>query len=183
MAIAERLTIEESARLVGRWEWAEARLYEVVGGWAPVAAGPAAKVYFDVCGQHHAWRARLWAERRPGLPSHFVHDYDSATTAIDELTGLSDDVGRLSAYCRVVLPRIVLGYRSWQERCSPVPDGPVARALGFALADVISDWERGSALLAAYLSGEAAEAAAVSAAKAACQLDQSVARHGLLPDG
>jgi hypothetical protein len=183
MAIADPLTIEESARLVSRWEWAEARLYEVLGGWAAEAMGPAAKIYFDVCSQHHAWRARLWEERRPGLPSHFVHEYDGARTAIDELTAVTDDVGRLSAYCRVVLPRVILGYRSWQERCSAAPDQPVARALGFALADVIWDWEHGSGLLTAHLSGEGAGVAAASAAAASCQLDEVLSRSGLLPDG
>ncbi len=179
MAIADPLTIEESARLVSRWEWAEARLYEVLGGWAAVAMGPAAKIYFDVCSQHHAWRARLWEERRPGLPAHLVPEYDGARTAIDELTALTDDVGRLSAYSRVVLPRVILGYRSWQERCSVAPDQPVARALGFALADVMSDWERGSALLTAHLSGEGAEVGAVSAASALAPTRRAAGPQGL----
>jgi hypothetical protein len=182
MVIAEPLTIEESARLVTGWEWVEGRMYEAVGAWARVGLGPGAKIYFDACSQHHAWRARLWEERRPGLPSHFVRDHNGAGSAIDDLDHLTDDVGRLSAYCRVVLPRILVGYRSWQERCSAAADRPVARALGFALADVVSDWERGSALLTAHLSGDGAESAAISAADASRQLDQSLARRGLWPD-
>jgi hypothetical protein len=176
------LTIEESARLVSGWAWAEARLYEVIGGWVPVVLGPAAKIYFDACSQHHAWRARLWEDRRPGLPAHLAGSYDGAGPVIEELAALEDDAGRLGAYCRVVLPRLVLGYRSWQERCSVVPDRPVARALGFALVDVIADWERGCTVLAAYLSGESGEEAAVSGANASRQLDLVLARHGLVPD-
>jgi hypothetical protein len=213
------LTIEESARLVSDWGGAEARLHEVVGGWVPSVVGPAAKIYFDACSQHHAWRAHLWAERRSGLPAHLARVEDgpgtsgkpsaptaagatprtrSAPTAavrpaivravtglpvIDSLAGVEDDVGRLSAYCRALLPRMVVGYRSWQERCSPVSDQPVARALGFALADVMADWERGTAVLETYLSGHGAENAALSAANAAQRLDQTIASQFSLPDG
>jgi hypothetical protein len=201
------LTIEEWASLVVGWEWAETRLFEVVGGWAPTAHSPAAKLYFDACSQHHAWRARLWEERRPGLPAHLVpgpgragpplheppvheppvHELAVHELAVRELAvqlaGLADDVGRLAAYCRVVLPRTVFGYRSWQERCSSVSDRAVARALGFALSDVLADWERGSALLAVHLSGEAGEEAAGVAADASRRVDEALARKGLLPDG
>ena len=202
------LTIEESASLVVGWEWAETRLFEVVGGWAPTAHSPAAKLYFDACSQHHAWRARLWEEHRPGLPAHLVpgpgragppvhgpplheppvhklavHEPAVAELAVHELAGLADDAGRLAAYCRVVLPRTVFGYRSWQERCSSVSDRAVARALGFALSDVLADWERGSALLAVHLSGEAGEVAAGVAADASRRVDEALARQGLLPDG
>ena len=112
------------------------------------------KIYFDSCSQHHAWRARLWEERRPGLP----RSPSSPTTARAGRLSLvsppwTDDVERLSAYCRVVLPRLVVGYRSWQRRCSAASDQPVARALGFALADVLGDWERGCGLLEGYLDG------------------------------
>jgi hypothetical protein len=216
------LTIEESARLVRDWGGAEARLHEVVGGWVPSVVGPAAKIYFDVCSQHHAWRAQLWAERRSGLPAHLAGVEGGAETpvvppaigepaigepaigepaigrpaigrpaigrpaigmsAIDRLASVEDDVGRLSAYCRALLPRMVVGYRSWQERCSPVSDQPVARALGFALADVMADWERGSAVLDTYLSGHGAEEAAVSAANASRLVDQMQAREFSLGD-
>jgi hypothetical protein len=243
MVAFQPLTIEESARLISGWQWAEARLYEVVGAWAPSALGAAAKIYFDACSQHHAWRARLWEERRRGLPTHLVPAYDqdevamartastggaTAGTAVPEagvpytgvpeagvpetgvpdtgvpdtgvpetgvppavmaetvmsgLAGVPDDAGRLSAYCRVVLPRIVVEYRSWQQRCSPVADRTVARVIGFALVDVMADWERGTALLAGYLSGEGGEQAALHAADASRELDQLLARGALLPGG
>lgn len=178
---AEPLTLAEAARLVGAWGWAEGRLYEVVGGWVPSTSGPAAKIYFDACSQHHAWRARLWEERRPGLPSHFVPNYDGNGSAIDGLTTLDDDVGRLSAYCRVVLPRLVVGYRSWQRRCSAASDQPVARALSFAVADVVTDWERGSGLLQGHLDGDGDGQAAASAADAARDLDRALALKGVWP--
>lgn len=184
MAIAEPVTIEESARLVSRWQGAESRLFEVVGRWVPSVTGPAAQIYFDVCSQHHAWRANLWEERRRGLPAEFLSVADEPWAAIEKLAGLEGDVARLSAYCRVILPRTVTAYRAWQSRCSAVSDQPVARALGFALTDVLADWERGSALLAAYLdeagldeagldeAGGHGEDAATSAANACRELDR-----------
>jgi hypothetical protein len=177
----EALTLAETARLVSAWGWAEGRFYEVVGGWVASTRAPAAKIYFDACSQHHAWRARLWEERRPGLPSHFVPGYDGNGPAIDGLTTLDDDVGRLSAYCRVVLPRLVVGYRSWQGRGSAPSDQPVARALGFALADVVTDWERGSGLLQGHLDGDGDGQAAASAADAVRDLDRLLALKGLWP--
>ena len=63
------------------------------------------------------------------------------------LSRLDTDIERLGAYCRVVLPRAIVGYRSWLRRCAESSDRPVARALGFALADVANDWERGTALV------------------------------------
>jgi hypothetical protein len=175
--------MESSARLICGWAWAERRLYEVVGGWATSAVAPAAKIYFDACSQHHAWREQLWDERRPGLPAHMVPSCEGRGTAADALATLEGDVERLSAYCRVVLPRMVVGYRSWEGRCSVSSDRPVRRALGFALADVMADWERGSSILADYLMGDGVDDASAAAAKASNQVDQLLARQDLLPGG
>ena len=55
---------------------------------------------------------------------------------------------RLAGYCRVVLPRTVVAYRSLAKALHATAcDRPVARALGFATDDVLADWERGSELL------------------------------------
>ena len=177
----ETLTLAETARLAGAWGWAESRLYEVVGGWVLSTTGPAAKIYFDTCSQHHAWRARLWHERRPGLPSQFVPVFAGDGPAIEGLSTVGDDAGRLSALCRVVLPRFVVGYRSWQRRCAAVSDQPVARALGFALADVLADWERGCALLQGHLDDDDDGRQAAAAADAARHVDRLLAGYGLWP--
>ena len=181
LPVTEPITIEESARLIGAWEWAEGRFYEVIGGWVTSASRPGTQIYFDSCSQHHAWRARLWEERRPGVPAHLVPDFGESGPAMAGLAALTGDVERLSAYCRVVLPRAVVGYRSWQRRCSATGDQPVARALGLAMADALGDWERGCGLLEGYLGDEGAGHAAVAAAGATAELDQLVAEHGWWP--
>jgi hypothetical protein len=183
IADAQPLSIEASARLICGWAWAERRLYEVLGAWAASAVAPAAKIYFDACSQHHAWRQRVWDERRPGLPAHLVPSYEGTGTAADALATIEGDVERLSAYCRALLPRVVAGYRSWEGRCSVSSDRPVARALGFALTDVLADWERGSGLLAVFLGGDSADDAFSAAANASRQVDQRLARQGLVPGG
>ncbi len=180
------LSVEESARLVSGWATVERRLYEVVGSWVPSVGNPAAKIYFDTCSQHHAWRQRLWEERLPGLPAHLVPSCgrttcDRSTSSIDALGAVEGDVDRLSGYCRAVLPRIVVGYRSWQGRCSGSSDRPVARALGFALMDVLADWESGTSLLTEYLCGDAGEQAVLAAANASRDVDRALAGQGLLP--
>jgi hypothetical protein len=183
---ASPLSVEASARLVSGWATVERRLYEVVGSWVTTAGDPAAKIYFDTASQHHAWRERLWEERLPGLPAHLVPSCDRtacdrSTSPLEALGAVEGDVERLSGYCRAVLPRIVVGYRSWQSRCSGSSDRPVARALGFALMDVLADWESGSSLLTGYLCGDAGEQAALAAASASSNVDRALARHGLLP--
>jgi hypothetical protein len=149
------LTIGESAALAGAWAWAEASLYEVVGAWARTVVHPSAKVYFDACSQHHAWRAQLWQDR---LTARLVATSAGASDLLKPFSGgtgqvmkalscFEGEVERLAGYCRVLLPRTVVAYRSWQRRCSDASDRPVVRALGLATTDVLADWERGTELL------------------------------------
>jgi hypothetical protein len=162
--------------LVAAWADAEAGLYRVVGGWVASTVGAAGKIYFESCSQHHAWRARLWEDRRPGLPAQLAGTYNGTGAANAGLAGLEGDVARLSAYCRVVLPRAVVSYRSWLNRCSPSSDQPAVRALSMAIADVVADWERGSGLLVSHLGGESGAQAAAFAAAATREIDQLMAR-------
>jgi hypothetical protein len=185
------LTIEESATLAGGWAWAEASLYEVVGGWARSTTHPSTKVYFDACSQHHAWRAQLWQER---LPARLVATRAAASDLLKPLSNgapqvmkvlscLDGSVERLAGYCRVVLPRTVVAYRSWQRRCTDASDRPVARTLGFATDDALADWERGSALLVDLLD-HASDADAVGrAAEATSEVERMIVGQGLAARG
>jgi hypothetical protein len=185
------LSIGQSAALAGAWAWAEASLYEVVGGWVRSTPHPSAKVYFDACSQHHAWRAQLLQER---LPARLVAtgasaadlskpSTDGAAQVMKALSCLEGDVERLAAYCRVVLPRTVVAYRSWQSRCSDASDRPVARALGFATDDVIADWERGTALLVELLDNASGQDAVGRAAEASSEVERLLVGEGLGPRG
>jgi hypothetical protein len=183
------LTIGESAALAGAWAWAEASLYEVVGGWVRSTPRPSVKLYFDSCSQHHAWRAQLWQER---LPARLVATRagaadlskplsDRAAQAMKALSCLEGEVERLAGYCRVVMPRTVVAYRSWQRRCSDASDRPVVRALGFATDDAIADWERGTALLVELLDSASGPDAVVRAAEASSEVERRLVGEGLGP--
>ena len=102
---------------------------------------------------------------------------------MDALSRLDTDIARLGAYCRVVLPRAIVGYRSWLRRCAESSDRPVARALGFALADAANDWERGTALVLRYMDAPGGADAVASAAAASSQVERLLVGQGLVPGG
>jgi len=183
------LSIGESAALAGAWAWAEASLYEVVGGWVRSTPHPSAKVYFDACSQHHAWRAQLLQDRLParlvatgaGAADLLKPFSDGAAQAMKALSCLDGGPERLAGYCRVILPRTVVAYRSWQGCCNDASDRPVARALGFATDDVIADWERGTALLVELLDSASEPHAVGRAAQASSEVERLLVGEGLAP--
>ena len=197
------LTIEESARTAGAWTWAESRLYEVVGSWVPSTVWPAAKVWLASASQHHAWRAQVWEGR---LPGRLVPAYAPAATGVPGMAGvpgtelvrpssagtedalaalgrLSGDGARLGAYCRVILPRTVVAYRSWQRRCTASSDRPVARVLALILGDVLADWQEGTEVLTDLLGQPGAADELDEVAAASAQLERLLLGHGLGPNG
>lgn len=193
--------------MAGAWAWAELSLYEVAGAWVASSLRPSAKIYFDACSQHHAWRAQLWqqllpaqvlppgtapgaveassgAAPRAGPATGLVGPFsDGARKMMDALSRLDADIARLGAYCRVVLPRAIVGYRSWLRRCAESSDRPVARALGFALTDAANDWERGSALVLRYMDAPGGVDAVAFAASASSQVERLLVGQGLVPGG
>ena len=98
--------------------------------------------------------------------------YGESGPAIDGLAALTGDVERLSAYCRVVLPRAVVGYRSWQRRCSA--SARPARGPGARLCPDGRSGGLGTGFWPAegYLGDEGAGHAAVAGAGATAELDQ-----------
>jgi hypothetical protein len=183
------LSMDETTTMVGAWAWAEDRLYEVLGGWVASTVGPATKVYFDSASMHHAWRAQLWRER---LPARLVAApgadvlvrplSDGVETAMNALSNLEGDVGRLAAYCRVVLARTVVAYQDWQRRCSPSSDRPVARVLGIVVADVVGDWQDGCSVLVDLLSGAGGDHAVGDAARASEEIERLWISPGRAPN-
>ncbi len=167
-----QLNIEESARLAGRWSWAERRLYEAVGAWASSCTAPGVRVYFDACSQHHAWRSSMWHARLPGRlvqaypgpagpqpPEGLVGPADDrAEGVLAAMRALGSDLERVAVYSRAVLPRCSVAYRRLRASCTPVADRPVARALDLVLADLRPDWEEGASLLVGLLEAPGAPA-------------------------
>src|SRR6476646_3320468 len=60
-------TVEESARRVGNYKWAEMRLFEVLGGWVATVPELDVKLVLGRHTYHHAWHSELWHKRLPEL--------------------------------------------------------------------------------------------------------------------
>lgn len=156
----------DTARLLGLYAAVEGRLYEVLGAFA--ASEPVAElaVLFDALSQQHAWHAWLFAETRPRLPG------DDGTPSslpapvggvLDALAGLPDGAGRLSALARVVLPRLVTGYRRHRAVSRPLSDGAVVRALRLVVRDEVEAMVEAEGLLETLLGAPEALRSAMGA--------------------
>jgi hypothetical protein len=149
-------SLAETARRLGRLRWVELRLFEIVGGWVASTPEPEVKALLAAQSYHHAWHGRVWAER---FPAGYGLDLEEATSPgpghvgdglagwLSEVAVLDGSVARLTGLYRVVLGRLVVGYRYWREEADPVADGPLLRWLGFVLADEVEDWQAGTAAL------------------------------------
>jgi hypothetical protein len=148
-------SVEETARRVGNYKWAEMRLFEVLGGW--VATVPELDVKM-VLGRHtwfHAEHAKRWDERLPELREmnrerltvppnpefekfmDGVREPESADLTIEKLVG---------AY-RVLIPRFIGVYTYHLNGTSRITDAPTIRALTFILQDEYESWRDGEMLL------------------------------------
>lgn len=196
MSLADgQLTMAETARAAGGWVWAERSLFEVAGRWVRTTAAPAAKLFFDSASQHHAWRARLWEQELGGRlvqsygpgpgPEEVSQPFSPASRALVEVLGsLEGDVERMAAYARVVLARTVCEYRWWQGKLSPVSDRPLARVIGFALADASADWAEANSVLTRLLGGAGRETDPIGrAGVAVADVERAVMGEGLVFGG
>lgn len=154
-------TLDESARRAGAHQWAEVRLFEVLGGWVPATAEAEVRLMLDRHSQHCAWRAAQWRDRLPVLADV---DRDAlcsapgeeAARAVEALRQMGGTVGRLAGAYRVALPRLHSAYERHRARAGTVADGSTLRTLGIVLPDVASDWHEGEAVLQSLLQDTAA---------------------------
>ena len=104
--------VEESARRIGNYKWAEMKLFEALGGWVATVPELDVKMRLGTHCYKHAWHAELWAARTPTIPPIAdppdVPDDDlqlaDATPVADaarrrdyegSLTGLADELAAL----------------------------------------------------------------------------------------
>jgi hypothetical protein len=164
---ARALGLKELQHLLGACVWIERRSFEVLGSWVFNEAVPQARVAFDVQSLQHAWHAELLAERLPA-----VDDTDPTTVVLPPsaevdrlLAGLGGGIPapeegtiatvaggtllRLVGLARVLLPRLVAQYTRHLQRCAPVADAPLARALRLVLLDEHQAWQSCEAMVQA----------------------------------
>jgi len=158
--------IEETARLIGAYASVEGRLYEVLGVLAAHEPAPEAAVLLDTLSQQHAWHASLFSQCRPRPPGDSgVPPAPPAPAAqvLDALAGLPDSAGRLAALARVVLPRLVTGYRRHRALARPLSDANVMRALRLVVRDEVEAMVEAEAVLESLLGVPGALGGALSA--------------------
>ena len=147
--------VEESARRVGNYKWAEMRLFEVLGGWVATIPELDVKLVLGRHTYHHAWHSELWHKRLPELremnPERLtVPPNDAFVTfmdAIREPEAPELTIEKLVGVYRVLMPRLIGVYTYHLNGTSRITDAPTIRSLKFALQDEFEDWRDGEMLL------------------------------------
>jgi len=148
-------TVEETARRVGNYKWAEMRLFEALGGWVATVPELDVKLVLGRHTYHHAWHAELWDKRLPELREmntnrltqppnpafeafmESVRDPEAPELTIEKLVGVY----------RVLIPRLIAVYTYHLNGTSTITDAPTIRSLNFVLQDDFEDWRDGEMLL------------------------------------
>ena len=169
--------------------WLERQLFERLGAWSSGPGTASARLHLADASRRHGWHAQVWFDRLPELS---VIDAEALVVAPDDrlvelferLDGVpsSDDddaaVVRLDGYGRVLLPRMIVAYRSTLDRLGVAADASLARWSRIVLADDLDEWERGESVLqGAVRSADRIEALAASRRS----LDELVLGGPLLP--
>jgi hypothetical protein len=148
-------SVEDSARRVGNYKWAEMRLFEALGGWVATVPELDVKLVLGRHTYHHAWHAELWHKRLPELremnPDRLtVPPNDAFVTfmdAIREPEAPEQTIEKLVGVYRVLIPRFIAVYTYHLNATSRITDAPTIRSLKFALQDEFDDWRDGEMLL------------------------------------
>ncbi len=129
--------VEESARRVGNYKWAEMRLFEVLGGWVATVPELDVKLVLGRHTYHHAWHAELWDKRLPELRE--MNTTRLTVPANDAMAEFMDAVRepeapeltieKLVGVYRVLIPRKIAAYTYHLNATSRITDAPTHRSL------------------------------------------------------
>ncbi len=154
-----RFGVEETARRVGNYKWAETKLFEALGGWIATVPELDVKMRLGAHCYHHAWHADLWNQRLPELremkperltqPANdtLVQFFDALTEPeAPELT-----IEKLVGVYRVLIPRFIAAYTYHRNNTSEITDAPTIRSINFILLDEFDDWRDGEMMIQSLL--------------------------------
>ena len=135
--------VEESARRVGNYKWAEMKLFEVLGGWVATVPELDVKMRLGTHCYQHAWHAELWHKRLPELremnPDRLtVPANDGMVRFVEALTEPEAPeltIEKLVGVYRVFIPRFIAAYTFHRNGTSQITDAPTIRSLRFILQD------------------------------------------------
>jgi|SRR5579862_5111599 len=172
--VPSAFTLEEATRRLGACRWVELRLYETMGGWVPSIPELDVRLAVGSACAAHAWHAEQLGQAAPA-PAPPAPADDGAEALLDAVAAADGTLERLVGAYRVVVPRLVAAYTAHLNHTSAASDGPVARALGRALADELTAWRDGEVLVQSLVVDGAA---AVRAAAHQGRLEALVAPSG-----
>ena len=155
--------VEESARRVGNYKWAEMRLFESLGGWVATVPELDVKMRLGTHCYKHAWHAELWHKRLPELremnPDRMTKPANEAmerfVEALTEPEAPELTLEKLVGVYRVFIPRFVAAYTFHLNATSQITDAPTIRSLKFILQDEHDDWRDGEMMIQSLIQNEA----------------------------
>ena len=147
--------VEETARRVGNYKWAEMKLFEALGGWVATVPELDVKMRLGTHCYKHAWHAELWHKRLPELremnPDRLTVPANDALVrfiaAMTEPEGPDETIEKLVGVYRVYIPRFIAAYTYHLNGTSEITDAPTIRSLKMILQDEFDDWRDGEMLL------------------------------------
>lgn len=159
--LAGRFSVEESARIVARFRYAEERAMRILAGWIALTPELPVKILFA----RHVWdcaqHADLWRRRLPELraPVGRGEPPDPALgrfmALVEEPAGPAQTAERLLALYGVLKPHLVAVYQAHRAAANPVYEPPTIRILDRCLADERRHLAAGAVLLERVLAGGA----------------------------
>ena len=152
----EGLTVVQTAQVVGELHWTVARLFTLSGAWAAAADRPDIAVSLATASRHLGWHAGDLEELFPD--SELLADDavsrpagDQVVAALDAISEMQGSLERLTVLHRVLLARLAAHCVAVERATASHADAPLARVLGFLLADLRRDRDDGEARLARLL--------------------------------
>jgi hypothetical protein len=147
--------VEETARRVGNYKWAEMKLFEALGGWVATVPELDVKMRLGTQCYKHAWHAELWHKRLPELremnPERLTVPANAAfaafVAAVTEPEAAQLTIEKLVGVYRVFLPHLISAYTYHLNATSEITDAPTIRSLKFILQDDLEDWREGEMLI------------------------------------
>jgi len=147
--------VEESARRIGHYKWAEMKLFEALGGWVATVPELDVKMRLGTHCSPPAWHAELWHKRLPELremnPDRLtVPPNDAMVRFVEALTEPEAPeltIEKLVGVYRVFIPHFIAAYTFHKNNTSEITDAPTIRSLTFALQDEIADFIDGEMLI------------------------------------
>jgi len=147
--------VEETARRVGHYKWAEMKLFEALGGWVATVPELDVKMRLGTHCYHHAWHADLWHKRLPELremnPDRLTVPPNDAmvrfVAALTEPEAADLTIEKLVGVYRVFIPHFISAYTFHMNNTSEITDAPTIRVFKLALVDEFDDWRDGEMLI------------------------------------